>query len=176
MSDPTSGSTQSISHRDLLRSAKIEYRDRNYHGAIADYTSAIAIHPDDALAICCRGAAYYKLGAGKNAMSDYNRSISLDPTAAITYYRRASLYYSIADYQNAIGDYNQAIKLQPDFAFAYSNRGYAYRELYGEQEALIDWRFAAKLFKEQGNLGQYQNTIDLIDRITGIDSSASGML
>lgn len=176
MSDPTSVSTQSISHRDFLRSAKTKYRDRNYHRAISDYTSAIAIYPNDALAICCRGAAYYKLGAGKNAMSDYNRSIALDPTAAITYYRRASLYYSIADYQNAIGDYNRATELQPDFAFAYSNRGYAYRELYGEQEALLDWRFAAKLFKEQGNLVQHQNMVDLIDRITGIDSSASGML
>jgi tetratricopeptide (TPR) repeat protein len=176
MPDPTSVSTQSVSHSDLLLSAKTKYRDRDYHGAIADYMLAIEMHPNDALAICCRGAAYYKLGAGYNAMSDYNRSIALDPTAASTYYRRGSLYYSIADYQNAIVDYNRATELQPDFAFAYSNRGYAYRELYGEQEALIDWRFAAKLFKEQGNLVQYQNMVNLIDRITGIDSSASGML
>jgi tetratricopeptide (TPR) repeat protein len=175
MSETTSLPPETISHSDLLRSAKAKYQARDYQGSIADYTLAIATHPHDALAICCRGAAYYKLGDGYNAMSDYNRSIAIEP-AATTYYRRASLYYSIADYQNAIGDYNHAIKLQADFAFAYSNRGYAYRELYGEQEALIDWRFAAKLFKEQGNLAQYQNMTDLIDRITGIDSSASGML
>jgi tetratricopeptide (TPR) repeat protein len=176
MSDPTPLPTASSSHRDLLRAAKAKYQDRDYQGAIVDYTIAIAADAADALAICCRGAAYYKLGAGKNALSDYNRSLSLDPTAAITYYRRGSLYYAIADYQNAIADYNRATELQPDFAFAYSNRGYAYRELYGEQEALLDWRFAAKLFKEQGNLAQYQHLVDLIDRITGIDSSASGML
>jgi tetratricopeptide (TPR) repeat protein len=175
MSQPTPV-TESTSYRDLLRSAKTKYRDRDYRGAIADYTLAIAAHPDDSTAICCRGVAYYQLGAGKNAMSDYNRAIAIDPTAANTYYRRGSLYYSIADYQSAIADYNRAIALQPDFAFAYSNRGHAYRELYGEQEALIDWRFAAKLFKEQGNLVQHQSILDVIGRITGLDSSASGML
>ncbi len=161
---------------DILASANAKYKNRDYLGALTEYTEAIGIDPSNALAICCRGVAYYKLGDDQDAMRDYTRAISIDPKLAIAYYRRGFLHYLAQDYSSAIADYNKAIALQPDFALAYSNRGYAYRDMYGEQEALIDWRFAAKLFKEQGNITKYKSTMRSIEQIYDDASCGSGML
>jgi tetratricopeptide (TPR) repeat protein len=157
-------------------SAKSESKERDYPAIVVQYTLAIQLNPDDALAYCYRGVAYYRLGDGNSAMADYNRAIELDPKLAIAYYRRAYLQYLAKDYIGAIADYNKAIEFKPDFAVAFSNRGYAYRELYGEQEALIDFRWAAKLYKEQGNLEKYLGMMNAIEWISGVDSCASGML
>jgi tetratricopeptide (TPR) repeat protein len=175
MSQSTYTTSNSIAI-DLCSSAKHKYKQRDYLGAITDYTQAIQIEPHDALAFCCRGVAYYRLGDPEDAMTDYSRSIELDPTLAIAYYRRGFLRYVAKEYVLAIADYNKSIDLNPTFALAYSNRGYVYRDLYGEQEAAIDWRFAAKLFKDQGNITKYQSTMQLINQINDTGSWGSGML
>ncbi len=176
MSQQTLSPSKIPNNSDILLSAKTKYKNGDYQGAITEYTQAIQLNPGDALAFCCRGVAYYRLGYAANAMSDYNHSIKLDPNLSMAYYRRGFLHYISKDYLSAIDDYNKSIALQPDFALAYSNRSYAYRDLYGEQEAAIDLRFAAKLFKEQGNLKKYQSTMKSINKISGGDSWGSGML
>jgi tetratricopeptide (TPR) repeat protein len=176
MSPQTYASTEITAASDILLSANAKYKNRDYLGALTDYTQALRINPDDALAFCCRGVAYYRLGDEHNAIIDYNRSIEIDPTLAIAYYRRGFLQYLAKHYVMAIADYNKSIELNPNFALAYSNRGYVYRDLYGEQEAAIDWRFAAKLFKEQGNVTKYQSTMKLINQISDTGTWGSGML
>jgi len=173
---PSTYATREPIANDILSSANAKYKNRDYLGALTAYTAAIRVDPNNALAICCRGVAYYRLGDDRDAMTDYNRAITIDPKLAIAYYRRGFLQYLAQDYQSAIVDYNKSIELKPDFALAYSNRGYAYRDLYGEQEALLDWRFAAKLFKEQGNITKYQSTMRSIECIYDDASCASGML
>jgi tetratricopeptide (TPR) repeat protein len=176
MSQHTYSPTETTTNNDILLSAKTKYKDRDYLGALAEYTKAIQLDPQDALAFCCRGVAHYRLGDGYKAMADYNKAIEIDPNLAIGYYRRGFLHYVAKDYLSAIADYNKSIELNPDFALAYSNRSYVYRELYGEQEATVDLRFAAKLFKQQGNLKKYHSTMKLINKISGGDSWGSGML
>jgi tetratricopeptide (TPR) repeat protein len=161
---------------DILASAHLKYKNRDYLGALTEYTRAIGIEPNNALAVCSRGVAYYRLGDDRHAMIDYTHAISIDRTLAMAYYRRGFLHYLAQDYSSAIADYNKSIELQPDFALAYSNRGYAYRDLYGEQEALLDWRFAAKLFKEQGNITKYNSTMRSLEQIYDDASCGSGML
>lgn len=161
---------------DVLATAKAKYKSQDYLGALTEYNQIIQIHPHHALAYCCRGVTYYRLGDAENAKIDYDWAIELDPKLAIVYYRRGFLAYVAKNYLLAIADYNKSIELSPDFALAYSNRGYAYRDLYGEQEAAIDWRFAAKLFKEQGNLAKHQSMMRLLDRMSDAGDWASGML
>jgi tetratricopeptide (TPR) repeat protein len=176
MSQHTAYPTEITITDDIISSANEKCQNRDYLGALTEYTQAIQIDPNHALAYCCRGVAYYRLGDEPNAMIDYTRSIELNPNFEVSYYRRGFLHYLLKDYVSAIADYNKSIEIKPDFALAYSNRGYAYRDLYGEQEAVIDWRFAAKLFKEQGNLKKYQSMMKLIDKIYDDSSCASGML
>jgi Flp pilus assembly protein TadD len=176
MASQTCYPPETAATQDILLSADTKYRNRDYLGALSEYSRAIEIDPSNATLYCCRGVAYYRLGDKQNAFTDYNCAIELDPKLAMGYYRRGFLHYIAKDYSSAIADYNKAIDCQPDFALAYSNRGYAYRELYGEQEAILDWRFAAKLFKEQGKMDKYQSMMLLIEKCTGADSCASGML
>jgi tetratricopeptide (TPR) repeat protein len=163
---------------DVLSIVKAKYKNQDFLGALTEYTYTQIIHlnPRHALAYCCRGVTYYRLGDPQNDKIDYDLAIEIDPLLDTAYYRRGFLAYIAKNYLAAIDDYNRAIELNPDFALAYSTRGYVYRDLYGEQEAAIDWRFAAKLFKEQGNLAKHQNMLRLVSRMSDLSSWASGML
>lgn len=161
---------------DILSTAKAKYKERDFLGALTEYTRIIQLNPRLALAYCCRGVTYYRLGDAENAKIDYDWAIELDPLLDVAYYRRGFLAYIAKNYSAAIEDYNRTIELNPEFALAYSNRGYVYRDLCGEQEAAIDWRFAAKLFKEQGNLEKHQSMLRLLNKINDYGSWASGML
>jgi tetratricopeptide (TPR) repeat protein len=168
-------STGTMKTADILCSAKAKYRIGDYQGAIAEYTVAIELAPNIAIAYSCRGDAYAKLGEVKKAMADYDYSTQIDPTATINYYRRGNLHYYAKNYALALAEYSHAIELKPDFALAYLGRGYANRELYGDQEGLSDWDCAARLFEDQGNPEQYKYVMDLIDLNMSIDT-LSGML
>jgi tetratricopeptide (TPR) repeat protein len=176
MSQLTSSSPGISKDNDILLLAQMKYKDRDYLGALVEYTKLIQLNLHDALTLCDRGGVYYRLGDLKSAMSDYTKAIEIDPNLEAAYYRRGFLHYLAKNYSSAIMDYNRSIELKPDFALAYANRGYAYRDLHGEQEALIDWRFAAKLFKDQGNLKKHESTMKLINNISGEDSFVSGVL
>ncbi|MDA9968356.1 tetratricopeptide repeat protein [Salibacteraceae bacterium] len=59
-----------------------------YKSAIADFTTAIRLDPDDASAYYNRGLAYDDLGEYKSAIADYTTAIRLDPDFASAYYNR----------------------------------------------------------------------------------------
>jgi tetratricopeptide (TPR) repeat protein len=169
-------STGIIKTADILCSAKAKYRIGDYQGAVLEYTLAIELSPNIAVAFSCRGDAYSRLGKVEKAMKDYNRSTQLDPTAIVNYYRRGNLYYSAKNYLQALAEYSYTIELQPDFALAHIGRGHANRELYGDREGLSDWKTAAKLFQVQGNSEQYKYVMDLIDLNTSIDTVSEMLL
>ena len=76
MSQPPNNLIAIKSTGDILRSGKAKYKNLDYEGAIAEYTIAIEFSPHIALAFCCRGDAYYKLGVKQEALNDYNRAIT----------------------------------------------------------------------------------------------------
>jgi tetratricopeptide (TPR) repeat protein len=53
-----------------------------YDNAIADYTRAIEIDPNDAWAYCNRGGAYDEKGDYDKAIADYTQAIEIDPKDA----------------------------------------------------------------------------------------------
>ena len=53
--------------------------------AIALYTEAIALRPEDSLSHYQRGVAYARLGRLNEALVDFNESIRLEPKAARSY-------------------------------------------------------------------------------------------
>ena len=73
---PSTYATREPIANDILSSANAKYKNRDYLGALTAYTAAIRVDPNNALAICCRGVAYYRLGDDRDAMTDYNRAIT----------------------------------------------------------------------------------------------------
>jgi tetratricopeptide (TPR) repeat protein len=93
--------------------------------AMTNYTRAIELDPDYALAYNNRGDVHNRLGEYQQAIEDYSHAIELDPDHEFAYYSRGVAYGNLGDaddnpdnYRLAIEDYSHAIELNPDFTLA----------------------------------------------------------
>ncbi|MFA7361264.1 MAG: tetratricopeptide repeat protein [Candidatus Kapaibacterium sp.] len=121
------------------------YYSKSYEKAIADYTKAIELKPDDADAYWSRGNAYYYLQKYDEAIADYTKAIELKPDDADAYNNRGIAYRKLEKYDEAIADFSKAIELKPDYALAYYNRGVAYYDLKKYEEVIADYTKAIEL-------------------------------
>ena len=126
-----------------------------YEQAIADYTEAIRIDPDDAYAYHERGYAYDKMGEYEKAIADFTEAIRIDPEYDRAYHERGDAYKGLGEYEKAIAYYTEAIRIDPDDTYAYHGRGYTYRKRgyayrqMGEYElAIADYTEAIRLDPE----------------------------
>ena len=113
--------------------------------AIKDFTKAIKLKPNFALAYNNRGAVYRSQGKYDLAIEDCNKAIQLKSDYAEPYSNRGAAYRNKGDYKRAIEDYNKAIQLKPNFVQAYYNRGLAYHEKGELDLAIKDYNRAIEL-------------------------------
>jgi tetratricopeptide (TPR) repeat protein len=109
-----------------------------------------------------RGVAKFGLGDKQRAISDYNRAILIDSQDAVAYYNRGVAKFELGDKQGAILDFDRAITIDPQDAEAYSNRGAVKFELGDKQGAIADLTKGAELFRQQGQMANYEKIIKLI--------------
>jgi tetratricopeptide (TPR) repeat protein/tRNA A-37 threonylcarbamoyl transferase component Bud32 len=121
------------------------YRAGDHKGAVADYSTAIHLNPDDAIAYYRRGNTQYVLGDKKAALADYNQAIRIDPDYADAYAGRGSTKSDLGDKQGGLTDFNKAIQLNPDSVYAYTGRGNVKLDLKDNSEALLDYNQAIQL-------------------------------
>jgi len=138
----------------LLKAPKdaMEYEARGtaYHfterqRAIADYSEAIRLDPNYALAYHNRGRAYVEKNEHDRAIADYSEAIRLDPKYAAACEGRGLAYFYKKEYDRAIADYSEVIRLDPKYAAAYHNRGRAYVEKNERDRAIADYSEAIRL-------------------------------
>lgn len=144
---------------DLLTSGNAKNAQRNYDGAIADYTQAIALDPKNAMAYHNRGYAKRDKGDNDGAIADYTQVIALDPKFVTAYNNRGGSKGAKGDNDGAIADYTQAIALDPKNAMIYNNRGNAKQEKGDNDGAIADYTQAiavdpmhAKAYDNRGHL------------------------
>ena len=70
----------------------------NYQGAIADYTRAIEINPQNVDAYYNRGLAKDDSGDYEGAIADYTKAIEINPELAIAYANRGNSKNKLGDY------------------------------------------------------------------------------
>ncbi len=93
-----------------------------YTDAVADFTKAIEVLPDEAaIAYNNRGYAYWLLGQPKQALDDYNKAIALNPDYQAGYMNRATVYKSLGDYQGAMADLKKVLRIDPQYEAAKNN-------------------------------------------------------
>ncbi len=90
------------------------YRKGDYDRAIADYTRAIQLKPNDAEAYYNRGNAYADKGDYDRAIADYERAIQLKPDLAEAYYNRGIAYKMRGEKEKAIADFKRFLELSKD--------------------------------------------------------------
>jgi len=147
------GDPAAIRVRRILSRAAEHLNAGEYGRAIAEFTEAIRLDPEDADAYSGRALAYYRKLDFDSAIAEFTEAIRLDPTKADAYYWRGWAYFGKDDYDGAIADLTEAIRLTPEDAGAYVNRGLAYFGKDDYDSAIADLTEAIRLNRE--NAGTY---------------------
>jgi len=103
-----------------------KYDQKDYMGAIPEYTKAIELNPTYVEAFLWRGHARYGAYLYKEAIGDYNKVIELSPGESQAYHYRGLSKYNLKQYSEAIPDFSLAIKYDPSYANGYYWRGNCY--------------------------------------------------
>ena len=101
--------------------------DEAYERAVACWTEAIELNPNNALAYESRG--YYFLYYTRDypaSLSDYTRAIELRPSVADNYFYRGLCYLNQDDIEPARLDFEYALMLSPGMSGAYGELAYIY--------------------------------------------------
>jgi tetratricopeptide (TPR) repeat protein len=143
--------------------------------AIADYSKAIELEPEDAICLCQRALAFVRLKAYDKAVLDFSEVIRLEPEEELVYRHRALVYWAMRDFENALTDYDKAIKIEPSAA-AYGCRGSVYFELKKYGKAIHDLseaiRLDPKLVLALANRGSAYSAIGAYDKAV-VDCNAA---
>jgi tetratricopeptide (TPR) repeat protein len=96
--------------------------DNNFSESVVEFTKAIEIDPDFALAYVSRGAALMKMYRIEESIADFDQAIELDPDYPKPYHLRGLIRIELGDHEGALEDFGNAIDLDPDYGPAYFSR------------------------------------------------------
>lgn len=128
------------------RATLLAARGRVHHrlgidvGALADYSAALALNPDNSYALYNRGLVYQRTGDPWSAIKDFSVSLELRPDNDEAYLNRGIAYLDIADFPNAIEDFSTLESRVPDHPYALANRGIAHAWQNNRELAERDFR------------------------------------
>jgi tetratricopeptide (TPR) repeat protein len=111
---------------------------RDYAGALSDYSRALKLDSSDPDTWLNRGMVNEKLKHWKEAYSDFTTAIELKPDYAKAWLNRGNVSAARYTYILAIEDYSIALMYQPDYSAAYFNRALAYYKTGRKKEACLD--------------------------------------
>lgn len=144
------GSESLTTAQALYARATQKAAERDYEGAIEDYTSAIEYDPEFLEAYLKRCQVRFVQGDDDGVLADCAEILSLDETVAQAYYYQGRARFQLGSAPAAIASYSQAIALDENYPQAWLHRGRARLELQEEKLAREDLTHAAELFEAQG--------------------------
>ena len=167
-----------------IKEGRAKLLQKDYAGAINEYTRAIGLTRRAAGAYEGRGFAKRMLKDYDGAVADFSKAIELSPKFTTAYNERGITKSALKDYHGAIADYTQAIELNPKDAVFYDNRGTAKRSLNDYDGAINDHSQAIQLnstnsvfYDHRGNakysLKDYYGAIADYTQAVALDPKAS---
>lgn len=123
-----------LAHADrgiLLATQKADMRR-----AIADFSRALALVPDNAATLVLRGNAYASVGENGRALADLDRAAALAPDNPRAFMVRGLVKARLGDMQSAFADYDTALSIDPKYVDALVNRA-AIHSMQGNMERAI---------------------------------------
>ncbi len=127
---------------DYVNSGLVKFNNKDYSGAIDDYSIAIAKDPGFIKAYLNRGRAKGQLGDFAGAIADYTQIIEIDPHNTGAYTSRGNARASIKDFKAAIADFDYILTIEETNSAAYVNRANVKRQMKDYKGAMIDVDFA----------------------------------
>jgi len=135
---------------EYMKSGILKCVEKDYIGAIKDYTKAIELNPRMAYAYSRRGLTKYMLQDYYGAISDYGKSLEINPNEVEVYYLRGHAKFLLKENEEAILDLNTAIKLDSIYIDAYYVRGIIRITFLKQKEGgCLDLSKAGELGKEE---------------------------
>jgi tetratricopeptide (TPR) repeat protein len=116
---------------------------------------ALAMAPNNARALWCRGNAYLRLKNYAEAIKDFQVAIAIAPNFAKPYNGLGNVYYDQKEYTKAIEQYELAIAKDPDHAAAYYNLGNVYYSQKDYANAIEQYELAIE--KDPDDAAAYYN-------------------
>jgi len=143
----------------LTNRGTVYYFKKDFNLALADFTLAIKVNPDYALAFIKRGNIFMekyehdrKLGRGQSddlqsAIADFTEAIRLNPKEPEVIANRAAAYAWLNDNENAFDDICRAIEIEdPPNAVNFVNRGVIFAAWERWDRAFDDFQKAIEIF------------------------------
>jgi tetratricopeptide (TPR) repeat protein len=94
-------------------------QSRDFEGAVADYSLAVAGDPDRAVWLVKRAELLlWRLKQPDRALADLDRALRLDPARSEAYLLRAYIYQKRDEHERAIVECNRAMLERPDYSQA----------------------------------------------------------
>jgi tetratricopeptide (TPR) repeat protein len=147
---------------DLYNRGVDKLNSGNYQDAIADFSQALQIDPNDSDTYYNRGYAHHSLGNYEKAIADYSEAIRLNPQFAQAFSNRGYTYFVLKNYQQAINDATKAIELNRDSDNAYVSRGNAHDELGNSNRAYYNRGLTRnRLNQHQAAIQDYSEAVRL---------------
>jgi tetratricopeptide (TPR) repeat protein len=125
--------------QDIFAAGLEKLKQGEYANAIADFTEAIRLNPDNAKIYFNRAITYNTIGNPEKAIADLDRVILAHPDQANAYFNRGNSYGTLGNFPKALENYNQAIILDANNPLVYLNRGVIYWVLEDYQKAIADY-------------------------------------
>jgi len=114
---------------------------QKYDQAIADFTRALSIDPDNAEAYNNKGLYLTEKGVVDSAMVCFDKAISLKKEFHQAFYNKGNAYAKTGNYTAAITQYQESLKIKPGYIDALLNMGNSYA-------AMKDFNNALTCFKQ----------------------------
>lgn len=143
---------QQLSAEEYISLGGAKAKRQDFHGAIANYTQALQIRPNNPDAHFRRGVAFNIVKDYQAALDDFNQLLRLSPKNAVAYANRGLVYINLKDYESAKADADQAIRLAPNSSVGYVIRGNARYHLKDYQGASADYDQVIRLGTDTNNV------------------------
>lgn len=110
--------------------------------AVADFTEALRLQPNDANSYAGRARARMAQGDIATAIADYGEAIKLAPDSTSHLLGRGHAHFVRGNAQAAIADFTEVLRINPKSATAYNQRGLAHRRSGDLARAVEDYTAA----------------------------------
>ncbi|NJM98335.1 MAG: tetratricopeptide repeat protein [Phormidesmis sp. RL_2_1] len=124
----------------------------DWEGAIAAYSQALKVNPNDPDVLNNRCSAYFATDQLDLALADCNRGLQINPRSPALYVGRGNIRLQQENYDGAIQDYSRTLELEDEVggnprrqATAYSNRASALMQVQDINGALSDLNKALEI-------------------------------
>lgn len=109
--------------KEYIESGLLKEEQKDYIGAIEEYSKAIEADSNNAETYYNRGFSKFSLDDDQSALNDFTKSINLDAQSAKAYYMRAIILANNKKYSLALSDINKVIEIYPENPSGWLLRG-----------------------------------------------------